>query len=75
MPEGPAPDFVQPLEGGCAEVFGGFQQYRFDAAPAPETLRDALLAGGVHIWAFTGDAVSILYEDFLAILETLSAGL
>ena len=71
-PEGPAPDFVQPLESGCAEVFADFQQYRFDAAPAPAVLRDALLAGGVHIWAFTGDAVCA--GDRIVAIHALTAG-
>ena len=54
---GPDPDFTQPVPGGEARVFAGFQLYTFSAAPSPEVLRDALLAGGVHIWSFTGDAI------------------
>ncbi len=70
------PEAFPMLTQRCCVAGGLF--FRGDEAVAIEmqSTDETLLAEGAATEApFTGDAVSILYEDFLAILETLSAGL
>ncbi|MCR4578549.1 MAG: beta-galactosidase [Clostridiales bacterium] len=42
---------------GSVRVHDDWQEYRFGAAPASSVLREAFLAAGVHIYAFTDDII------------------
>ena len=45
------------LEEGSVRVHEDWQEYRFDAVPAPSALREAFLAAGAHIYVYTDDIV------------------
>ena len=54
---GDAEGFTQEIPGGRVLVTDEYQHYGFDALPEYETVREALLLAGVHIYNFTGEAI------------------